>query len=268
MLSQAIKNTKSLADQVVGIKGLGGPAAACIVHTQNFDAAEVPELSGLQKSTATFAQAALSTVSDLLNRLNGGTPASQLAGQLDQLKAQLDQLSTQAQTVDGRMSSYRTMFNTDVASLAQYAAALGGEVKKYQSLQQHYASEAASIKKRMDVINGISVVFPIAKLVSELASLVTASKTTEAMLSDAAGNVGKYSAQAAQANATEAMVKQLSADVSRLADAVQSARNAITITEQKLANESQFTSSAESGASVLYLNSLQSSFAQLETIAA
>ena len=170
--------------------------------------------------------------------------------------------------VDQHMSSFRTMFNTDVANLTQYTATLDGEVKKYQSLEQHYAQEEAAIQKRIDVINSISIAIPLVKLGSELESLVATGKTTEAQLSEARSNVAKYAKQRTNAQHAEVMTQKLSGEVSSLATSVQNARNAVSIIESKLGNESSFVNAANENDAVLYLNALKASVTQLQNLAA
>ncbi|MGY6694886.1 MAG: hypothetical protein ACXIUW_02515 [Roseinatronobacter sp.] len=268
MLSQAIQNTQSIVHSVAAFQGGSGPIAICVTHANSFEQTEIPELSDWQAAAAAFAAKAESGTAEICEKLKSGADPKDFLPQLRSISAELDNLCTQITTVDTHMAAFRTMFNTDVASLSQYAAQLSGDVQKYQSLQHHYETEAAHIKKRIDVINGISFGLPIVKLASELASLIQKGKTTEAMLSDSRQKVAQFKAQMVNAAHAQSLAHQLGDMIGKLGVAVQDARNAATIAEAKLKNDKDFIADAEREDAVLYLNALKASLGQLRQITA
>lgn len=268
MLSQAIQNTQSIAHSVAAFQGGSGPIAVCVTHASSFEQSEIPELSDWQAAAAAFAAEAETSAGDMCDKLKSGADPKDFVPQLEAMNAKLDDLCFQITNVDTHMAGFRTMFNTDVASLSQYSAQLSGDMQKYQSMQQHYETEAALIKKRIDVINGMSFVLPVLKLASELASLIQKGKSTEAMLSDSRQKVAQFRSQMANAAHAQSLAHQLGDMIGKLGAAVQDARNAVNIAEGKLKNDKDFVSGAGTEDAVLYINALKASLGQLRQITA
>jgi hypothetical protein len=271
MLKQAINNVVSIAQRAASVTGGGGPVTVCAAHAKQFESSEVPELVSFQSNLSSFSSSALASVTNMISKLEGDTSPKDLASTLTQLKTALEPVSDEADSISAHMNSFRTMFSADVASLNQYEATLQGQIVKFSYLQKHYADQAASIQKRLNVINGMSYIpifGPIVKLGSEVESLIATGKVTEKQLSDAHNQLQTYTAQMQQAQSSVAAAGSLSSQTQQLAVSVEDARNAITLVQGKLSNEQGFIDQTNKTTAKLYLTALKSSFSQLENVAA
>lgn len=267
MLIEAIQSARSLAGSVGAVGGGSGPMTLCVEHARQFDSREVPELLAWQAEAADFAVSAQLAVGQILAKLRSGAQAPAFEADHDRLRSRIDALSQKAQAIDSHMSGFRTLFNTDVGSMAQYCASIAAEETKYVAQQRHFQAEAASIRTRIDILNGVAVICPLAKAVSELTSLISQGKSTEAQEAAARGNAARLASEAARARQAESLATQLGATLGRLGVAIQNARNAMTIVEAKLNNETAFVGASEEGDAVLYLNALDASIGQLRQLA-
>lgn len=178
-------------------------------------------------------------------------------------KAGEEELSI-TQSIGKALTEHRTLFAQDAQNIVNEQIRLTAEQKALEDRISAARKKFRSIQKRVKAINGISIVFPIAKLASELTSLIATKKTTERQLADSANESAHLHAQAADTKACESILKTLLPLVSQTNSSIQGIINTISLVNGKVKNEGNFTEEIDEDTALLFLTALETSLKQLK----
>lgn len=267
MLTQSIQSSTNIANQILQSPSVPGAGQTLVNDANNFLRNVTPSLTHLQSDVNSFGSQASGTVNTLLQQVSSGTPPGQLLPQLQTLAQQAGSLNSEASSASASTNASRDAFSNDSAALASQQVQLQSQASALHSRQSELESQASSLRTRLNIINGISVVFPIVKLADEIASLIQSSKLTESQLSDVSGQLANVQSQLAQLTALVQQTGTLKVGSAQLAGSVQSLSNVINMIGSQLQNDQQFANAADANTATLYLKALQTNLGTLQQIA-
>lgn len=267
MLTQAITSSTTLANRIVQAPAVTGAGQALVSDARNFLQTVTPALSKLQSEATGFGQGATGTVNTLLQQVSSGTPPGQLLPQLQSLGQQAGALSGEASNATSLTNASRDAFTNDSAALATEQVQLQSQANALESRRSQLEREAESLRTRLNIINGISIVFPIVKIADEIASLIQSSKLTEGQLSSVNGELSGVQQRLGQLNVLAQQTGSLKVGSAQLAGGVQSLSNVVNMINSQLQNGRQFADAADASTAKLYLAALGSNLQTLQQIA-
>ena len=261
MFSQSIANAENSARQTI-VQPVPQSAQFVITDTKNFLNKGIPPTKQTQADVHAFAVNALAEVTQIVNKLNSGSSPSSFKSELDSLKVATAAKETEMNQCNATMVQYRTQFSNDGARLTQIHANYQAQIKVQQDQISRQQSKVNQIKDRIKWINRMSIICPWLKLASELASLITEQKTTEATLSDARNQLNRQMADLNNLNVATSQILNLEHSVEGLQTATQNVVNSMNIINGSLQNEQQFLDDAKDQA-VLFMNALKGNLQEL-----
>ena len=261
MFSQSIANAEKTAQQTIA-QPVPNSAQFVITDTQNFLDKGIPPLKQTQKSISSFAVNALAEVTQIVNKLNSGSAPSTFKSEIDSLKASTSAKENELNQSNAAMVGYRNQFSNDGSRLNQLHANFEAQIKVQKDQISRQQSEVNKINDRIKWINRMSIVCPWLKLASELESLITTQKTTEANLNDAQKQLSREVLDLNHLNIATSQIQNLEHSVGGLQTVTQNLVNSITIISGSLQNEQEFLDDAKDQA-ILFMTALKSNLQEL-----
>jgi chromosome segregation ATPase len=267
MLNQVIQTVTAIATKIAQNSAGAGAVQVLANHIRDLLQTVVPSVSQLSRNVAGFDAAATKVTASLLTDVSAGKPAAGLVPQLQQLTQQMSGLTQQATSATNLTTVSRTNLANDSASLTTEQVQLKGEITGLEANREALSKEAAALRQRLDIINGISWVFPIVKLFDEIASLIQSSKSTESQLNGVNEKLVDLQTHTSQLGALLQQVEALRVGAGQLVGGVQSLTNVIGMINGQLQNDKEFANAADAKTATLYLTALQSNLKMLQQLA-
>jgi hypothetical protein len=257
MFSQVIAQVRTLGTAVQRMSVPPGAAEEVRAAVMRFLDEGPPLMESSRAQAVAFADTSETVLQRMAQALQRGSQAAAVLPDLRGLGVQAtqtrDQLSTRAQPV----TQFRDRLNQDSAKLNSQSVELRARLAGLAAQHERLSQQAAELTTRLNIINGVSVVFPIVKLADTIVSLIQSKTTTEGQLTE----VNQQYAQAqGQANQLEGFIQQIAAlgtSVQQLAGGAQNLLNMVNIIAGQMGNESAFAGAATADSAKLFVTALQ-----------
>jgi hypothetical protein len=263
MLTQSIDQTRAAMQQVAAIGQLPPAADPLRNRASTFNADVIPKLQQMQKDTSAFVVSTKGVVKDLL----AGVEQNSLVD----MRWKVGTFAPEARAIKERvaamhsiLSGYRQGFAVDQAALQTARIELDSQLRGLVAMREHWQQELQQRGTQMTVENVLMWIFPIAKLASEVVSLIKNQNTTEGALAEAGRKVEEGQQQHAALVQMIARVGEAEGHAMQLTNAVQYVDNMVSVVCGKLENQAAFFDAADRGAVKLFLFALVAGFEQLE----
>jgi chromosome segregation ATPase len=264
VLSQALEAAADQASAISSTGDLPGAVHTARADAQGFAQDALPAVGKVRDDVNAFAAGAGDAVTGMLAQLRAGQAVENVVRELQGLSSQAEPLRAGAGAALATVTQWRDVLAADSDALVTARTQYQGRLAALTNRRKQLQGQADAIRQRLDIVNALMIVTPLAKLADEIASLVTTGKLTEQQLSDTSAQLQNVQAQSSTVNQAVSQVDSLRTSIGTLSDGAQNVANAISVVTSQLANDADLTTSADASTAVLYLTALQSNLKDLQ----